>query len=483
MGRLARKLKRRALLADIPGGLDGALDRAANGRATLKDASFLERVNREIRGRNGYTGALKDSSRDSSSSRGSIGFVTTERKKDNYTFHTSSFGPIKEDGVFHCEESGEVTEKCPLKPKVPKVWIPAPMWESFINATKAYDTEWIALLIGKLDKDSKGDIGYLIEKYYFPPQVASGAHVEVPTGIKPKPGTIGAIHSHVNMGVFFSETDKRHSNWPVEIVINRKAEYKAIARHKLKCGEFAKSDTEVWLEGQALNPVVAKALNQSFVKGKALMEAAKKGSSTSTSVNVAEEDLVEAGDLCECGCPAKDHYNFENVGTYIGGCRKCKPCMRFIPKVTTSAPPVKTDPPVTIPVTGTLTGAITCQDRSVSGMKCTREQGHPGMCRDYQGTYFNSSDAIDDAVRSQGSQGLLGWPPFDSLTGAITLPSSDDGSSLEDNWDCTDCGGKGWVDKDKLSIECATCGGDGLTPQGRTEMAKMGEEMKDGKRT
>src|SRR5205814_10442916 len=131
-----------------------------------------------------------------------------------------------------------------LNPPVPDILIPITMWECFLSCCKEYDTEWIALLKGKLDKDNEGKDAYKIESFYFPPQVASGAHVDVPTGVRPKPGTIGAIHSHVDMGVFWSGTDTDHSNWPVEIVINRRENYEALSRYQLKCGEWAKGQAK-----------------------------------------------------------------------------------------------------------------------------------------------------------------------------------------------------------------------------------------------
>src|SRR5256886_12853323 len=216
MGKRSRQEKRRAaFLKDIregvPGGIVGAMHRGHNGQLTPSDVSFLARVRREQQGKDGYTGTVKGTT----SAKGSSGSFhtggSTYNQRGQYQF---SVAPPKEDGVFHCEEVNEVTDECPLKPTVPSILIDAQMWNCLMAATKEYDTEWIALLIGRLDKDSKNEPAYVIERFYFPPQTASGTHVDVPTGVKPKVGTIGAIHSHVGMGVFFSSTDKDHSNWP-----------------------------------------------------------------------------------------------------------------------------------------------------------------------------------------------------------------------------------------------------------------------------
>lgn len=489
MGKLSRKLKRRLareleareMTNTVPGGLEGALSRGANGSATLHDVSFLARVRAEMRGRNGYTGEDR---------------MSKKRQKDNYTFsvHDSTFhgsSSHSEDGVFKCEEAGEITDTCPLKPKVPSILIPTMMWNTFIQLTKAYDTEWIALLMGKEGKDSKGEAAYIIDKYYFPPQVASRAHVDVPTGTKPRAGTIGAIHSHVGMGVFWSPTDKAHSNWPVEIVINRKAEYKALSRFKLKCGEWAKGDGEVYITGDGLAGVVRKEIDGAFAKGKELAEAAKaaRGPSYSPSPYISSyippsvspedrEDVIGAL-MCVCGHPKSEHFAQGSAG-----CKKCKPCMKF--ELEADKSDKATDPPNTLGVIPPL-GAKACPFRSLLGHWCMREKEHPGMCRTFQGVYFDpkkEEDSTSSGTSSSSSkegQGSLGWPPFNELKQLpekvidLTIPEGDDPTVGDDEWDCEECGGKGWVQMGNLSKECPKCGGDGMSVKGRDEMAK---EMK-----
>lgn len=469
MGKTSRKLRRRLIQDafrktpsnDLPqGGYDGVISRYANGQTTVQDLAFIDRVRLERQGRNGYTGEPRGSI-------GEIGDMGKGKKKDIYTFQTS-FNNSQEDGVFKCADSGEVTEKCPLNPKVPRVYVPALMWETFIHATKAYDCEWIALLFGKLGKNDKGDDSYIIEKFYFPPQVASGAHVEVPTGVRPRPGVIGAIHSHVGMGAFWSQTDKDHSNWPVEIVVNRKAECKALVRYKLKCGEWAKGDSEVWLEGAALNPVIKKELDNALAKGSQLMaEARKLAAAASTSKgdkgvtttiippSIAKEDREDVADaiLCECGCPAIEHYNFDSFkvhGGWVGGCRKCKPCMRFS---------VKGPNPTLCPL------------KSISGILCNREIGHLGMCKSGAADYFSPVREVEIVEEKViGEERQLGFPPFDGL-----VPIQDDPTYLGqdlDEWDCKECQGHGWVESDKVTKECPSCGGSGLSPKGKDEEAK-----------
>jgi len=178
---------------------------------------------------------------------------------------------VTKDGetVFYCEESKEITEKCPIM-TVPRIYIPEAMWDIFCRLCKKISTEWIALLKGRFVEASGNEKAYYeVTGYYFPPQTASGAHVEVPTSFVPKPGTIGAIHSHVRMNAFFSATDKAHSNWPIEIVLNAYEKYEAICRHKLKCGEWAKSDCDVYLsEKDNIPSSVEKAITIAFESGR-----------------------------------------------------------------------------------------------------------------------------------------------------------------------------------------------------------------------
>jgi hypothetical protein len=262
----------------------------ANGRLRPQDVDFVTRMRRESRGEEGYTGSTRKDYEYSGYGYGGYGYPYQNGRYqvgvDNHTFKTDyTPSPKRDEEVFHCEETGELTKECPIA-ITPSILIDYRMWETFLNATKEFSTEWIALLIGKLDKDSKGNPAYVIEKFYLPPQTASGAHVDVPTGVKPRPNTIGAIHSHVNMGVFFSGTDIAHSNWPVEIVINRKEQYEAVARHKLKCGEWAKTKAKVFLTGSYLSDSLGKAFTEAFEKGKKLSETSRQSPMT----HIHEED-------------------------------------------------------------------------------------------------------------------------------------------------------------------------------------------------
>jgi proteasome lid subunit RPN8/RPN11 len=119
------------------------------------------------------------------------------------------------------------------------------MWDSWINLTKKFDTEWIAYLVGT----KKNEREWEVTDMYFPKQTATAVHVEAEQG-EIREGTVAAVHSHVGMGVFFSKEDTDHANHDVEVVINRDSKYKMSVRVKLECGRFARVEGELLLRGK-----------------------------------------------------------------------------------------------------------------------------------------------------------------------------------------------------------------------------------------
>lgn len=152
---------------------------------------------------------------------------------------------------------------CPIV-KAPIVEVPVEMYRTWIELAQEFDTEWMAYLIGTIDAQTgRGTI----TEMYFPPQSASGAHVEQPDeSYRPRPGTIAAVHSHVQMEVFFSKTDEDHANWPVEIVINARGESKMAMRVKLECGRFSRVTGKVMLTGMSANQVYIDQLKEAMRK-------------------------------------------------------------------------------------------------------------------------------------------------------------------------------------------------------------------------
>lgn len=169
--------------------------------------------------------------------------------------------------------SKDITEgACPIA-KVPKVYVSARLWGEWINLAGDMDKEWLAYLVGRFVKDDKGS-RYEISKCYFPPQTATPTHVDVDDDFSSyQPNTIGAVHSHVGMGTFFSGEDLAHSNWPVEIVVNNKGEVKVMIRHQLECGQYIKSYTDLMTTGDNADSRYVAALNKAMESGQALKDA------------------------------------------------------------------------------------------------------------------------------------------------------------------------------------------------------------------
>jgi len=136
---------------------------------------------------------------------------------------------------------------CPVA-AAPTVTVPYELFQKWIYMAKGLTTEWIAFLKGS--EPSPGQ--YLIEDMYIPLQRATGSFCEAEDG-QILPGTIGAVHSHVGMNVFFSDTDVKHMNHAIELVVNNKGEIIANGRTKLDCGRYHRRTAKVYLSGAPTN--------------------------------------------------------------------------------------------------------------------------------------------------------------------------------------------------------------------------------------
>jgi hypothetical protein len=457
--------------------------RFANGKATAKDIDMLARMVNEANGKDGYTGESRGSSSLSSEMIGSKGYFVRQGRESSYsgynpnpskgpaypTFHVSQ---PKDEYVFKCAEISEITDKCPLNPKVPSILVSSLMWHTWMRLAKDIDTEWIALLKGKLDKDDEGNPAYLIDGYYFPPQTAGGAHVDIPTGVRPKAGTIGAVHSHVRMGVFFSGTDIAHSNWPVEIVINAREEYEAVARHQLKCGEYAKSKSTVYLTSVATDKV-REALEVAFTQGKGIEQNRRTKPSDKDEPKATvtvytgspgpDHNLITRD--CACGHGSLSHHLSETImgaskARELTWCRvkECR-CMKYYAKVdpTPSNDNKEED-------TQSNTTSPTTQTSS-SDTKPSREANQVAE------TVVDSNESLLEAANDAATEDMTGSLSFPYGEGMVL--DVDEYSSEEY---CEECEGTGWVDcavgYTQIPKKCEKCGGDGLSEVGRVRKAE-----------
>lgn len=151
---------------------------------------------------------------------------------------------------------------CPIAPKA-NIYVPADMFQDWIDLAKEFSTEWIAYLQGKPIEGKP--FSYEVTGMVFPEQSATPAHVEVPGNVVAPPGTIASVHSHVGMDVFFSAEDVKHFNWPVELVVNRKGEIKANGLTMLECGRPHRGDATVWLTGREAFRSLANVLKDKLV--------------------------------------------------------------------------------------------------------------------------------------------------------------------------------------------------------------------------
>jgi len=135
-------------------------------------------------------------------------------------------------------------DKCPhiTRATAPKIIIPSEIWHKIMGLTQELDTEWLGYLGASFLKTGE----WRVTDITVPKQEVSAASVK-PTETL---ATEGVIHSHVDMGAFFSGIDDSYlnENHNFSIVVNKKGETKAVVRLQLPCGALTIIDTEVEIE-------------------------------------------------------------------------------------------------------------------------------------------------------------------------------------------------------------------------------------------
>lgn len=121
---------------------------------------------------------------------------------------------------------------------------------------KEIKVEWQMLLTGKETKD-----GVFVTGYWIPKQEVTGATVKnlecVDKQVIDEKGIVCTIHSHSNMGVFFSGVDEEFTNNSLiknHIVVNNHGKMKACMRYELPCKMTKFFDASV----QVTTPVIDK---------------------------------------------------------------------------------------------------------------------------------------------------------------------------------------------------------------------------------
>ncbi len=213
--------------------------------------------------------------------------ATTAAANDEFTCTATADAPADVKG-------------CPISIKR-KIEMPNSMHQQWVYLAKRFNTEWIAYLRGI----ERPDGIWQIDSMYLPLQVANGAHVDavkVSDGGTPiEAGTIGAVHSHVDMGAFFSGEDEKHMNHPIEMVVNRRGEIAASLRIQLDCGRFSRvtnkddKKLEVWLMGESEHRALGDELDTKLKEQPSTFITAS-GTASGTA-----SDTVAVGE-CKCTC-------------------------------------------------------------------------------------------------------------------------------------------------------------------------------------
>lgn len=106
--------------------------------------------------------------------------------------------------------------------------------------------EWLAYLLGTIDEEG-GIPTYNVEDIFIPEQEITSVSVDVTDNNKPPLNIIGTIHSHHDMGSFFSgvDTDYIGSNYPLTLV---KSSNNVVGKSKrtLPCGSVMLADVQVF---------------------------------------------------------------------------------------------------------------------------------------------------------------------------------------------------------------------------------------------
>ena len=135
-------------------------------------------------------------------------------------------------------------DKCHIITKLEKpiIVMPHVVWRKIVTLTKAIDTEWLGYLKASLVQTGEWKIIDIV----VPKQEVTSTTVK-PTDTIPAEGV---IHSHVDMGAFFSGVDDSYlnQNHQFSIVVNKREEVKAVSRIELPCGAFAIVDAELQIE-------------------------------------------------------------------------------------------------------------------------------------------------------------------------------------------------------------------------------------------
>jgi proteasome lid subunit RPN8/RPN11 len=121
------------------------------------------------------------------------------------------------------------------------------------------DDEWQLLLKGHVSEDRTS---VEVTGYYVPEQEVTGSTVKntdmnITREFLHENKIIAGIHSHVNMGVFFSGTDEETTKSSIRyhVVTNNRGDYVARGRYTLACGMEGFKDMDIVLDAEVSEEV------------------------------------------------------------------------------------------------------------------------------------------------------------------------------------------------------------------------------------
>lgn len=389
-------------------------------------------------------------------------------------------GDSDDNSIFRVA-SPDITEgSCPIA-SIPKVYVDIKLWKEWINLAEDYDTEWLAYLTGQFVKDDNGS-RYEINKMYFPPQIAHAAHVDVDDDFSHYlPNTIGAIHSHVKMGVFFSGEDLRHSNWPVEIVVNAKGEYKLMIRHQLECGKWIKNYSDIMTVGDNSDSRYVASLDKAFEAGQQLKQ--QRYNKVAAAIGYRTPQVDNNSHPCKVN-PFLNHTVTPNnppsfrkdndkewhfrINNKPVEWRECNmegggKSGEYVEVVKVGDKWVFIDDPELIKYP--IVNNVTTDHPSDATGDSTELSPYDSLTMAQQAEMFKGSIEIDD---STGQITIVGDNDDGSKMSGIAAASQEELDRLMeqevDAASCSDCGGTGRIMTNGANIECTGCGGSGLKP-------------------
>lgn len=147
----------------------------------------------------------------------------------------------------------ETVESCPVTRGSQGVLTMTTEQVAMIAGAVRDKIEWMVLLHG-----TRSDDGYevKVDRFTVPEQYRDSAEVELAADITLPVDCVGVMHSHHQMGAFFSGTDERELNprFPSSIVVavannNLGFNYRACGKVVLPCGAIGLVDFELAVEG------------------------------------------------------------------------------------------------------------------------------------------------------------------------------------------------------------------------------------------